>query len=100
MSQSQSTYTVAEEFAHAVTHGAGFILSIGGLSWMLYLSIAADDSWRIVASVVYGVSLISLFLASTLYHSFVSIPAVAKAHTAPNIHQPVFVRMATNKKGV
>ncbi len=63
-------YTIAEELAHAITHGAGVILSIAGLSWMLYLSIGAADPWRIVASSIYGVSLIALFLASTLYHAW------------------------------
>lgn len=63
-------YTLAEEIAHVITHGFGAILSIGGLSWMLYLSISASDPWRIAASVVYGLSLVILFTASTLYHSF------------------------------
>lgn len=63
-------YTLAEEIAHVITHGFGAILSIGALSWMLYLSISASDPWRIAASVVYGLSLVALFTASTLYHSF------------------------------
>ena len=58
-----------------ITHGAGVILSIAGLSWMLYLSIEAADPWRIVASTVYGVSLIALFLASTLYHAMHKSPS-------------------------
>jgi hemolysin III len=74
MQSTQSQYTLAEEIVHAVSHGAGVILSIAGLSWMLYLSIAASDPWRIVASCVYGASLISLFLASTLYHALHASP--------------------------
>ena len=70
-------YSLTEELWHAISHGAGVILSIGGLSWMLYVSIAASDPWRITASIVYGISLISLFLASTLYHAF---------HASPNKH--------------
>jgi hemolysin III len=35
---------------------------------MLQLSIAVSDPWRIVASSVYGVSLIAMFSTSTLYH--------------------------------
>ena len=62
-------YSVREEIIHALTHGAGVILSIAGLSWMLYVSIAAADPWRIVASTIYGTTLIALFLASTVYHS-------------------------------
>jgi hemolysin III len=67
-------YTLAEELAHVVTHGAGVILSIAGLSWMLYLSVEAADPWRVLASTVYGVSLIALFLASTLYHAMHASP--------------------------
>jgi hemolysin III len=63
-----SEYSVLEEVLHAVTHGVGALLSIFGLSWMLYLSIAAADPWRIVASAIYGASLVTLFLASTVYH--------------------------------
>ncbi len=64
-----SEYSVAEEIVHALTHGVGVVLSIIGLSWMLYVSISAADPWRIVASAVYGATLILLFLASTVYHS-------------------------------
>jgi len=75
----QSTYTLHEEIVHAISHGAGVVLSIAGLSWMLYLSIGAADPWRIVASGVYGTSLIALFLASTLYHAL---------HASP--HRPIY----------
>jgi hemolysin III len=62
-------YTLAEEIVNVITHGFGAILSIAGLSWMLYLSISIADPWRIAASVVYGLSLITLFTASAVYHS-------------------------------
>lgn len=77
MIKPSTDYTLAEELCHAISHGAGVLLSIGGLSWMLYVSIDADDPWRIVASIVYGVSLIALFLTSTLYHAM---------HASPNKH--------------
>ena len=48
MLKNPAEYTLAEELTHAITHGAGVILSIAGLSWMLFLSIAAADPWRIV----------------------------------------------------
>jgi len=74
MQKTQSEYSFAEELFHAISHGAGVILSIAGLSWMLYVSIEAADPWRISASIVYGVSLITLFLASTLYHGLFKSP--------------------------
>lgn len=69
MQKTESEYSIAEELFHAISHGAGVILSIAGLSWMLYVSIEAADPWRISASIVYGISLIALFLASTVYHA-------------------------------
>ena len=62
-------YSLTEELIHAITHGAGVLLSIAGLSWMLYISIEAADPWRIAASIVYGLTLIALFLSSTVYHA-------------------------------
>jgi len=62
-------YTLAEEIFHSISHGAGVLLSIAGLSWMLYVSIEAADPWRIWASAVYGATLIALFLSSTVYHA-------------------------------
>ena len=67
-------YSIAEEVAHAVSHGIGVILAILGLSWMLFVSIDAMDPWRIVASSIYGATLIALFLASTIYHSLPHSP--------------------------
>jgi len=64
----KSEYSVVEEVVHALTHGVGVLLSIAGLSWMLYVSIGAGDPWRITASAIYGATLIVLFLASTVYH--------------------------------
>ncbi len=52
-----------------MTHGAGVLLGIAGLTWMLYVSSVAADPWRIVSSAIYGTSMIALFLASTLYHA-------------------------------
>ena len=65
----ESGYSVVEEVIHSLTHGVGVLLSIVALSWMLFVSISAADPWRIVASSIYGVTLIALFLASTVYHS-------------------------------
>jgi len=64
-----SDYTLLEERLHAWTHGFGAFLSLGGLAWMLTISVDAGDPWRIVASSIYGLSMFVLFVASTLYHS-------------------------------
>jgi len=74
MSQVKAEYSLAEEIVHAISHGIGMLLSVAGLGWMLYLTLGSGDPWRIVASCVYGASLITLFLASTLYHAWPASP--------------------------
>lgn len=63
-------YTVAEEIAHALTHGVGAIAAIVGLIFMLVWAVSYGDTFHIVSASIYGASLILLYLASTLYHAF------------------------------
>ncbi len=65
-------YSLREEIAHSATHGLGIVLSIAGLIAMLAVSQRSGDARHIVASIVYGVTLILLYLASTLYHGIPS----------------------------
>jgi hemolysin III len=63
-------YSLGEEIANAVTHGAGSLLAITALVLMVVRAARAGDTWSLVAGAVYGSSLILLYTASTLYHSF------------------------------
>jgi len=63
-------YTVAEEIAHALTHGVGAIAAIVGLIFMLVWAVSYGDTFHVVSASIYGASLILLYLASTLYHAF------------------------------
>ncbi|OZB06861.1 MAG: hemolysin III [Idiomarina sp. 34-48-12] len=63
-------YSVAEEVAHALTHGVGAIAAIVGLVFMLIWAVSYGDTFHIVSASIYGASLILLYLASTLYHAF------------------------------
>lgn len=59
------------EILNSITHGIGVLLSIAGLVLLVvFASIRQPDAWKIVSFSVYGFSLILLFTASTLYHSF------------------------------
>jgi len=62
-------YTLGEEIAHSVTHGLGAALSVVALVVLLILAITRGTGWHIFSFAVYGVSMVALFLASTLYHS-------------------------------
>ena len=58
-----------EEILNAVTHGVGAALAVAALIGML-VYYAGDGVWHTTSCLVYGISLILLYLASTLYHSF------------------------------
>ena len=63
-------YSIGEEIANCISHGVGALLSVAGLTLLLVYSIEVGDISRIVSFSVYGVSLILMFLISTLYHAF------------------------------
>lgn len=59
-----------EERLNAVTHGVGALLALVGLVILITSSRLHGDIWCLVSSYIYGTSLVLLYLASTLYHSF------------------------------
>lgn len=59
-----------EELVNSITHGAGFLLSLIASSFLAVAAYGSGDIRRIVSVVIYGVSLVVLYAASTLYHSF------------------------------
>ena len=61
-----------EEVANTITHGAGLLLSIIGFVVILAIGAVRGDSLSIIAVVIYGLSLVILYGASTIYHSTTS----------------------------
>lgn len=60
----------AEEIANSLTHGAGLVGSLVALPILLLATTrGAADGWRLAGSIVYGISLILLYAASTCYHA-------------------------------
>ena len=54
----------------AITHGAGIFLGIIGTVLLLMRSVQMGlDLWHTVSFAIYGLSMIGLYTASTLYHS-------------------------------
>lgn len=67
---SQRIYSMGEEIANSITHGIGAALSVAGLTLLVFLAAIKGDVFQIVSFSIYGASLVILYLASTLYHSF------------------------------
>ncbi len=63
-------YSQREELANALTHGLGILLGVVGLTLLVVFAALRGDAWHIVTASVYGASLVLLYTASTLYHSF------------------------------
>lgn len=62
--------TLAEEIVNAMTHSAGVGFGATALVILLCFSIAQHDIWKIVSSILFGSTLVILYLCSSLYHSF------------------------------
>lgn len=58
-----------EAIANSLTHGFGVALSIVGLILLVIRAANYGTIWHQVSFVIYGISLILLYLASTVYHS-------------------------------
>jgi hemolysin III len=71
-----------EEVANTITHGAGLILSVIGFVVLIVLAGYRGDALSIIGLSVYGVSLIVLYAASTIYHSTTSPTMKRRMHLA------------------
>lgn len=70
-------YSLGEEIANSVTHGVGIVLAIAGLVILVAATWKSSDVFAVAASIVYGVSLVIEYSASTLYHA---LPQPAAKH--------------------
>ncbi|HBL30811.1 MAG TPA: hemolysin III [Acidobacteria bacterium] len=62
-------FSPAEERSHAISHGIGILLSIVALAILVTVSLRDGGVRHLIASVVFGATLIILYGTSTLYHS-------------------------------
>lgn len=62
-------YSVAEEIANSLSHGAGVLFGVFALLLLVLKSVQMDDTRRVITFSIYGATIIALFLASTLYHA-------------------------------
>ena len=63
-----NTYSFNEERINVASHAIGLALSVIGTFLLLYNSIKYGEIIHIVSALIYGISLILLYTASTLYH--------------------------------
>jgi hemolysin III len=64
------TYTKNEEIVNAIIHGLGAVLSAAALVLLIVFSSLYGSAWHIVSFTVYGITMLILYISSTLVHSF------------------------------
>ena len=69
MSNWSRNQTLGEEIANSVSHGIGVLLAIA-VTPILIISSISSGTAAIVGASVFSASMITLYLASTLYHAF------------------------------
>jgi len=62
-------YTVAEEIANGITHGLGALLAAAGFAVLVVAAVQRGTAVHVVSAFVFGLSLLNLYAASTLYHT-------------------------------
>ena len=58
-----------DELASALTHGLGAVAALAGGAVLITLAALHGDGWQLGASIVFGITLLLLYAASTLYHA-------------------------------
>lgn len=61
--------SIGEEIANSVTHGVALLASLAALPVLMLAASGHRDPWQLMGGVVFGVTLVLLYAASTLYHA-------------------------------
>lgn len=56
------------EVANSITHGLGFVLSLPAAAYIMQLALRTGDAWHIAGCAIYALTLMGVYLASTLSH--------------------------------
>ena len=85
-------YTPLEEMTNIISHAIGLVLSIVALLLMLIRASESGNTLHIVSAAIFGVSLIALYAASTLYHS--AKDPKARSRLRINDHATIYILIA------
>lgn len=62
-------YSTTEEKLNVLSHGLGLVLSVIAFPFLILKSIEFTGFWEPISFIIYGLSLIILYAASTFYHA-------------------------------
>jgi hemolysin III len=85
-------HSTGEEIANAVTHGLGLLASLLGIPVLLRTAAAGNDSALLIATGIFGATLVGLYATSTLYHALP--PSRAKRICRVLDHSAIYLLIA------
>src|SRR5690606_20916770 len=63
------SHSLRDEIANALTHGVGAAVALAGGAVLVTLAAIHGDGWQLAGAIVFGIALLLLYTASTLYHA-------------------------------
>ena len=85
-------YSKQEELLNVISHGLGFLLSCIATVLLVQKALAKDNTTQLISFSVFGISLMILYAASTIYH-YVQEPSLRKKLNILD-HAAIFVLIA------
>jgi len=87
--------SLAEEIANSITHGLGLVAAIAAFPALVVAAQTRHDPLHVLGAVVFGVTLVLCYLASTLYHAVHAARAPrAKQRLRVIDHSAIFLLIA------
>jgi len=65
----QDATSLRDEIANALTHGLGAAAALAAGAVLITLAAIYGDGWQLASAIVFGLALLLLYTASTLYHA-------------------------------
>ncbi len=84
--------TRGEEIANSIVHGAGLLASIAAVPVLIVTAAGRASPLLVVASAVFGASMVLLYLSSTIYHALP--PSRAKSRFRVIDHAAIYLLIA------
>src|SRR6266478_7757074 len=69
MIQEERRPTLGEEIANSISHGIGLVLALAATPILIIAALRYGSAWNAVGVSVFAASMLTLYLASTLYHA-------------------------------
>ena len=91
-SDNLKSHHAGETLANSVTHGLGLAASVLAFPFLLAAPLKSGDALLVAGAVTFGVSLILLYAASTVYHSFPHSPSTRVLRVID--HSAIFILIA------